>query len=416
MVTSTTKRSPAEAARRAKAAGLIAVALLAVIAAVAYGPHLELFAYGMLREEWLSLAADREFANYWLAGQMVTAREPHNLFNPQIYSARLQDSFGEGMSPHNWGYPPHFLLFVWPLGLMYYKQALIAFFGVTFALLVFAVWLFRRTYAPRSGIAIVVMALLGYGLVTVDAKQNGFLLGAAMLLGLAWMKERPAAAGLAFAVLTVKPQVALLLPLLLVFDRNWRTIGWTVAFTVLLVALSVVLFGVDSWSGYLTQSLTYQRQSVLNDWSEVFFNMMPTVFASMRTLGLSTQAAYWVQWPVSIAAAALVAWLLRKEPDPLRRIFVVLCGTFLVSPFACNYDMGALAVVAALLVGSQSFAMRGALVTVAVVAGLSGAVMNLARAQVPVAPLVLLAALLALVLETRRLSVRQRDASVSALT
>jgi arabinofuranan 3-O-arabinosyltransferase len=399
--------------RRARAAGLIAVTILALVAVVAYGPHLELFAYGMLRKELLSLAADRDFANYWMAGHMVMAGEQHNLFDPQIYFARLQDSFGAGLSPHNWGYPPHFLLFVWPLGLMYYKSALVAFIGVTLALFVFAVWVFRRTYAPHSGVAIVVMALLGYVLLTVDATQNGFMLGASMLLGLAWMKQRPAAAGLAFAVLTVKPQLGLLLPLLLVFDRNWRTIAWTAAFTVLLISLSIMLFGLESWTGYLTQSLTYQRQSVLNDWSGVFLKMMPTVFASIRTLGFSTEHAYWVQWPISLAAAALVVWSLRRESDPLRRIFVVLCGTFLVSPYAFNYDMGALATVAALLAGSQLFASRAALVTVAVVAGLSGAVMNLGRATMPVAPLVLFAGLVTLALETRRAAAYRPQPSVS---
>ena len=42
-------------------------------------------------------------------------------------------------------------------------------------------------------------------------------------------------AGLAFALLTIKPQLGILVPLLLLFERNWRAIGWSAVFTVLLV-------------------------------------------------------------------------------------------------------------------------------------------------------------------------------------
>ena len=92
--------------------------------------------------------------------------------------------------------------------------------------------------------------------------------------------------------------------------------------------------------------------------------MMPTVFAGLRGLGWSSQQAYLVQWPVSIAAAALAAWVLWKEKDALRRVFCMLCATLLVTPYAFDYDLGAVTVVAAVLAGSQRFASRAALVAV----------------------------------------------------
>jgi hypothetical protein len=106
---------------------------------------------------------------------------------------------------------------------------------------------------------------------------------------------------------------------------------------------------------------------------------------------------------VSIAAFALIVWLLLKESDPLRRCFVVACGTFVISPYAFNYDMGALSVLAALLAGSnRAPAVRAEVIAIAAVAGIAGAVTNLGRAGWPITPLVLAAGLLAIALGVLR--------------
>jgi hypothetical protein len=129
---------------------------------------------------------------------------------------------------------------------------------------------------------VLLLALLGFVLMMLVAAQNGFMTSAALLFGLAWMKRRPALAGLAFACLTVKPQLVFLIPVLLAFDRNWLALLWSAVFTIVLLALSVLLFGLESWGAYLTDTLAFQR-SVMTDWYGIFLRMMPTVFGSMRT-------------------------------------------------------------------------------------------------------------------------------------
>jgi hypothetical protein len=133
----------------------------------------------------------------------------------------------------------------------------------------------------------------------------------------------------------------------------------------------------------------------------------------MRTLGLTPEIAQLVQWPVSVLSAALVVWLLWKDRDPLRRVFALTCGTFLVSPYGFNYDMGALAVIAACLVGSNRVTSNRALIALSVVAAVPAAVMNLGRTGSPVAPLLLAAALLALAACVHR-DVRSAKHSVPA--
>ena len=117
--------------------------------------------------------------------------------------------------------------------------------------------------------------------------------------------------------------------------------------------------------------------------------------------GFSPETAFSLQWPVSVASLVMILWALWKERDPLRRSFVVTIGTFLVSPYAYNYDMGALTVVAAILLGSrQAPSSRPSQLAVGMVAVLAAVVMNLGRAGLPVAPAILAAALVAIVADT----------------
>jgi hypothetical protein len=380
----------------------IAVAgILTLFGVIAYGPHLELFAISMLRPHLISFAVDRDFANYWVAARMVLEGSHEILFDQQRYFSHLQQMFGSGYSPHNWGYPPHFLLLIWPLGFFSYKAALVGFLVTTFAFFVLAVVFFRRKYAPESGISILVLAMLGYALVMVDAAQNGFLLSAFCLLGFAWMKERPVLAGVAFALLTVKPQLGILIPLLLALDRNWKAISWTVVFTSMLVAASAVLYGVQTWSAYLSDGISYQTGAVMTQWGGIFLRMMPTAFAGMRSLGFSAEASHLAQIPFSLLGVSMVVWALCCDADPLRRIFAAVCGAFVVSPYAFNYDMGALVVIAAMIVASKRVSGQSRLLALAIIAGLCPAVMNLGRANLPIAPLLLMAALVALVQQAR---------------
>ncbi len=368
---------------------LLTVAGFALLAAASYGLATYDLLRALLAEGLAYTLVDRDFANYWVAGQLVVTGEYLDLFSQNLYFPRLQALFGVDYQIRNWGYPPHFLLFLWPLGFVGYKAGFVVFLAGTFALFALGVFVFKRELAPRADARVLLLAVFGYVLLNLVAAQNGFLTAAALLLGLALMKRRPILAGVAFACLTIKPQLGLLIPVLLAFDRNWAAFLWSAVFTAVLVLLSAFLFGLESWSLYLTETLAYQR-FVMTDWYGIFLRMMPTVFGSVRTLGFSPSVAAQAQWPVSVAAAAVVLWLLYRERDGLRRAFMVTCGTFLITPYALNYDMGALSVCAALLATEWANGPRRvSAVPIAMVAAFSAAVMNLGRAGMPLTPLVL---------------------------
>ena len=396
-------RSTADA--RALKAAIFGAAAFALLALASYGFTVYDLAAALSQDGLAYTLVDRDFANYWLAGKLVLSGEYLDLFHHDAYFPHLQQLFGTDYQIRSWSYPPHYLLLVWPLGFLTYGTGLVVFLSCSLLLFVGAVVLFRRELAPQSSLVVLVLALSGFVVMMLAATQNGFLTGAALLCGLACMNQRPMLAGLAFACLTVKPQLGLLIPVLLLFDRNWIVFVWSAVFTAALVLVSAALFGLDSWAVYLTDTLAYQR-SVMTDWDGIFLRMMPTVFGSMRSLGFSPALAAMVQWPVSLAALAAVSWLLYRESDPLRRIFVITCGTFLITPYAFNYDMGALSVCAALLAGSTSRG-KSLAVPMAIVASIPAALTNLGRAGLPCAPLVFAFGLAVIGIAAGRFSARR---------
>lgn len=345
---------------------------------------------------------DSDFVNYWMGAHLAQTGAQADLFTPDIYFSRLEEEFGPQRQIRAWSYPPHILLPLFPLSFLPYEAAFALFLLLSLALFATASELFRRTELPDADRLAMLAVLVAYATVNLGSGQNGFLTGALLLFGLAWRGRHPVLAGLAFGLLTVKPQLGLLIPLLLLFERDWRTILWSGIVTVGLVALSVLSFGIEAWTLYLTVTIAEQSR-VLTDWTGVFLYMMPTVFAAARTLGLDPSQAAYLQGPVSVAALVAVLWIFRREPSRPGRAFALLCATFLLSPYGFDYDMGALAVVAVLLLTARgAMAGQAASAALALVAMLPAFVLPTSLIGAPVAPLVLAAALWACLRNNRR--------------
>src|SRR5687768_8216272 len=161
-------RSESLAGRLRRDPALLCMLICALLALAVYAPRLLLFVQSLRYDELLAYATNRDFANYWLAGNMVLSGEQQDLFTQDVYFPRMQQVFGPDYPIHNWGYPPHLLLVLWPLGLMGYKTGLVVFLAVTLALYIAAVVMFRRVYAPKADTTVLALALLGYSVLMVD--------------------------------------------------------------------------------------------------------------------------------------------------------------------------------------------------------------------------------------------------------
>ncbi len=268
---------------------------------------------------------------------------------------------------------------------------------------------------PQAPVHIMLAALLPFILMNLAATQNGYLTGALILGFLVTRGERPALAGIFLALLTIKPQLGILIPVLLIAERQWQTIGWGVFFTLLLLALSVTAFGLEPWHAYLEVIMPYQVE-VMATWKGVMLVMMPTVMSGLRLLGVEASVAQPFQTAFSLACLPAVLWLIWRlrgaHGDPAVAAFVLAAGTFLVTPYSFTYDMGALAAVSAALLSRAIVtgvnAMAGAATVMALMLTclLPVLTMLLGLVNLPLVPLLIALFMAAIVFQSLRPAVR----------
>lgn len=342
---------------------------------------------------------DKDFGNYWIGAREALAGQGTALFDPVHYQRLLAETFPASQVARNWSYPPHFLLMIWPLGLLPYPIAYLLFQLVTGALF----WAAARAAVPHVRPLDLALGVSGLALVNINAGQNGFLIGAFILGAVALRDRAPFIAGLLIACLTVKPQLGLLIPLILLLEKRFMIFAGAAIGTLALTGVSILLFGMEAWRGYFAGTADMQ-QTVLTEWEGIFQWMMPTLFSGLRALGVSPAAAGWAQVPLSItmlAAVVFVAWR-RSLPGALR-LAIYAAASILVTPYAFVYDLGFVVVLVLGVAFSLplSLAERSGLI---ILTGLSPVLfMGAWLAFIPAAPLMMMALFVWLFL----LSIRQ---------
>lgn len=275
----------------------------------------------------------RDFVNSWMGARAAIGGNPAAWFDFETYNAALRALFGANFPEHNWSYPPHLLLFTWPLAYLPYLAA----YGMWCAI-GYAVYLLVATRAEKRLTHLVMFALAPAALVNIFAGQNGFFTAALMIGGLSLMDRRPVAAGILFALLTVKPQLGLLVPLMLLLTARWRCLIAASVSTLLIAGVTAAIFGAQVWIDYVKVAMPMQ-QIVLTHGSGIFPAMMPTAFMNARIAQLPLEWCWAIQAVVSVAAIAAVIWTFRTPRDRTLSLALFVTASFLVTPYAFNYDM-----------------------------------------------------------------------------
>src|SRR5581483_1453312 len=194
-------------------------------------------------------AVGRDFINTWMGGRSAFEGGPAAWFDMANYNAALREMLGSFFPDHYWSYPPHILLFIWPFGLLPYFPAYLLWCVLGVALYLLAsTQLVRRNYLLFLAVAPGVAVCAFFG-------QNGFYTSALFLGGMMLLDRRPLLAGILFGILTVKPQIGYLLPIVLLLTGRWRTIAAACATAAALIAATTIWFGADIWVEYFEKVL-----------------------------------------------------------------------------------------------------------------------------------------------------------------
>jgi len=275
----------------------------------------------------------RDFVNTWMGARGAFQGHVASWFDFDTYNAALRQVFGPNFPEHHSSYPPHLLLFTWPLGLLPYLPAY-----AIWSIAGLALYVLVAAGGERRTDRLLLLAVAPAVVVNVYGGQNGFLTAALLIGGLSLLDSRPIVSGVLFGMLTVKPQLGMLLPLMLALTGQWRCIASAAATALGLGALTAAIFGPEVWPAFLELSVPKQ-QAVLAYGSGIFPAMMPTAFMNARIAGLPLDWAWAIQGIVSAAAVGAFVWTFWRRRDPALSTALFVTASFLATPYAFNYDM-----------------------------------------------------------------------------
>jgi hypothetical protein len=275
----------------------------------------------------------RDFVNTWLGGKLALTGDPAPYFGIDAYRKVLADNFGPSYPLHIWSYPPHLLLFTWPLALMPYVTSYIVYCVLGLILYVVVV-----NEGGRRADHLVLLLLAPAVTINIWTGQNGFVTTALLIGGLQQLDRRPILAGVLFGLLSIKPQLGVLLPLMLAMTGRWRTIVAAAATIAVLFAATMLAFGPNVWTAYVNDAMPTQTKVVFEGFSHYMVHM-PTAFMNAKVAGLPTSVGLSIQAVVSAATVAAVVWTFWRRRDPVLSNALFVTAVFTVTPYAFNYDM-----------------------------------------------------------------------------
>ena len=257
---------------------------------------------------WHAHVKPADFCVFWTAGRHAAAP-----YDPAIIAA-LQAAFHiDGALP--FVYPPTFLLLAWPFAQLPLALAYPLWTGLSAALFFYA-----AAHLIRPAWATLALFIAPPVVLAISPGQTSLAVGAAMIGGWLTLKDRPALAGVLFALAAcIKPQAMVMAPLLL--WGHWRAMRWALL-AALGLALASLVFGPDLW---------LQWPKALADFAHVA--------PGTNRINPSALAA----GPLVAGACALLGlWLALRYRD----LTGLIAGGLCLTPYAHQYDLAPLAPIA----------------------------------------------------------------------
>jgi hypothetical protein len=180
-----------------------------------------------------------EFMRHRSVGQIYQAA-PLQAFEHQIYPG-FRSFFP-------FQYPPSFLLAVWPLGDFGYAEAQTLWTLTGLAALIAAGCICFAP--PYRWFAVMALLAAPASLLNGVAGETGYFTAAILLAGFARLPSRPVAAGVIFGLLSLKPQLGLLIPFALLARGDTRAILAACLTAVALGAFACLLFPASLWADW----------------------------------------------------------------------------------------------------------------------------------------------------------------------
>jgi alpha-1,2-mannosyltransferase len=304
-----------------------------------------------------------DFLPAYVAGYFARTGEFEKVYDPIAFSEMqtrviaeadldMDGRYGAGLNP------PHLALMFAPLSALPYRTAAAVFLGMNVALLAGSLAMLARLLPAERRIRWLVPVLVMASMPFCQAmghQQNTFL--SLLLLSVAvtcWRSGLPFAAGVCAGLLFYKPQLALVVSVVLVADAGRRAalgLGVTGLVT-LLVTLAYAPGALDAYVHKLPANLDGIQNQLPYNWGrQATFLGFWRLLLQGRQLGpaLALTRILWTASALAVAAALVAAFLRARRTGQRDRIIAAaIAATPLLLPYFMDYDLLLLAVPAVL--------------------------------------------------------------------
>lgn len=314
----------------------------------------------------------QDWTVFYNAARLYFEGNVASLYDGDRFTALLDARLGlPATGVHPWLYPPSFLLFLLPLGMLPFAGSLGVFLLLGLGVLLAAFWSLAARGWPRW-FDLAALLLSPAAALTVCLGQNSFLTGGLLVGGFRLLARRPIIGGILLGLATYKPQLWLLVPVALIAGRCWTALASAIAAAMTVVAASIAVFGVAPWRQWI--ALISGAGDTYSRWTAVGEFKGQSIYACIAMLGASHALAGLMQALAAAAAVAAVWWVHRRTAETDLRLIVLLAATTLATPHFMAYD-ALLLVIAATLLFQRSLAdgCRPREVTIAMLLWLSTA-------------------------------------------
>jgi hypothetical protein len=273
-----------------------------------------------------------DFIALWPALNLAVRGEAELAYDKtEIQTVQQQLTGVETWADRRFLHPPTYLLVMSPLGELSYFTALAA-----WQLLPLLGFMFVMLRMGLPWALFILLPISGAVVQNIAAGQNGSLMAFFLAGALLTLERRPTVAGLFFGLLTMKPQLALLIAPALIVGRHWRALIAMSATVLAGIVISVIAFGMEIWVVFFNNLFFAQEQL---GQGHLPWNRIPSAFVAARLVGLDTPIAQAVQVVVAVVAFAGVAWTWWKPVRFHLKAALLVAAIPFATPWIHDYDL-----------------------------------------------------------------------------
>ncbi|NQY95662.1 MAG: DUF2029 domain-containing protein [Henriciella sp.] len=290
-----------------------------------------------------------DFLAFYTAGDMALQGQALDAYDFEAFDAALQTRVANEHLGMMWQYPPLMFFVVSALALLPYKLSLWVWLTATAGAFIWALNRILVSEAPEAASRRMTMLLIltsPLALMVVTSGQISLFTAALLMTAVYRPGQHWLVAGVAAGLLTLKPQLGVLIPFAFVATGAWRAFGAAAITALVLHTASVVAFGPETIAAFFNAVLRLQSDVAGSGTHTPPVNMT-TLFGQLRYWQVPSGVAMAFHLGLAVFVLISVTWLWRKHRgDEARALYLaalVGAGAILVTPYAYAYEMAALA-------------------------------------------------------------------------